>query len=154
MRVQKTPEGDKRQLILLFDGVAVGDYHAVALIPVAFVWDRALNVVTPADRCYQIPAQDIEVLIRVNDGKMFLNPPQKVLFVCLSLLLHVGQGVNSAWSSSTAVFICSRISGMALMTLFQLGMKGVSMGLSRNCSPAAMMLPANISIEASSVWRS
>ena len=46
MRVQKTPEGDKRQLILLFDGVAVGDYHAVALIPVAFVWDRALNVVT------------------------------------------------------------------------------------------------------------
>ena len=82
MRVQKTPEGDKRQLILLFDGVAVGDYHAVALIPVAFVWDRALNVVTPADRCYQFPAKDIEILSGVNDGKMCFYAPQKVLFGC------------------------------------------------------------------------
>jgi len=46
------------------------------------VWDRALNVVTPADRCYQIPAQDIEILSGVNDGKMSFYAPQKVLFGC------------------------------------------------------------------------
>ena len=136
---------------MLFDGVAVGDYNAVTLIPVAFVWDRALDIAIPADRCYQVRTCHIEILIGINNGKMLLNPPQKIMFGGLCLLLHIGQGVNSAWSSSTAVFNCVRISGMALITLFQLGMKGFSMGRSRNCSPAAMILPANISIEASSM---
>ena len=60
---------------MLFDGVAVGDYNAVTLIPVAFVWDRALDIATPADRCYQVCTHHIEILVGVNNSKMLLYPP-------------------------------------------------------------------------------
>jgi hypothetical protein len=56
----------------------------------------------------------------------------------------------SAVSSSTASINRSRMSGMALATRDQLGMKGRSIGRSRNASPAFMMFSANSSTACSS----
>ena len=154
--IEEALEGVQRLFAHPQQAVAVGNQQRIALAPVVDVGFRRLHLRPQAHGIQQRRHQRSVGLdpghLGIDDLQVLADPlPQALEGVCLAIpSTHAGTP-NSAESASTAACRRSRISGIALITRFQPGMKGRSMGRARKASPAFMMFSANISTATSSL---
>ncbi len=104
--------------------VGVTDQIRVTLAPVTWSSRRLAGLGWQPHLFQQLACQSLD-----RRWRQFGVNMRQVIDDTLKQICHLLR--NSSVSASTAARICSRMSGTALHTRFQLGMKGVSMGLSR-----------------------
>ena len=89
MFIEEPVQGNKRQFIIVLDGVAISDNDTVTLIPEIPVGDRELDIAPHAHFGNQLGAQCLAILVRVDDSKVLCYPAMKFLFRFFGNVFHV-----------------------------------------------------------------